>query len=696
MSIQDEVNSLLRDAFGVDFRVRADQSEAIVELIDGGKRVILVQRTGWGKSAVYFAATRILRDRGRGPTIIISPLLALMRDQIENAKKLGVKAVTFNHNNVEEWSNVHVQISNGEVDAILISPERFNNEEFRRNILIGENLLNEAGLIVVDEAHCISDWGHDFRPDYRRIKGIAASLPESTPILLTTATANKRVVDDIQSQVGNNLVIFRGTLDRESLRLSSLGKMSQAERLAWLTKNLPQMAGTGIIYCLTVRDVELVSDWLNHSGIKALGYSGDLDAEDRIQIEEALKSNSVKAVVATSALGMGYDKPDLSFVIHFQMPSSPVAYYQQVGRAGRNISEALGVLMCGYEDDEIWEYFLRTSLPVESQAREVLDFIMEASLGTEDGWVSPELVYAKVNMTSGRVESLLKLLDVEGFLEYARVNTYRNKPMVRLTAKKYVFDAERISRVHDQRIREQEEMNSYLGSRECRMAQLRRSLDDVGILNCKRCDNCTGIKFGIEPTLDETLQAEQYVSTKTFIIEPRKQFPNRRQIAPQLRNQVGLSISYLGQAGVGSLVLRDKRAQQSVDERLVKAAKKAISDWSVFDSLKWITYVPSLNSERPYTKLLAEALSKALDLPLIHCVVKVRETDSQKLQENSYRQYGNVLGAYRVEGRLPDGNVLLVDDIVDSRWTLTVIGQLLRENGSGAVYPFTLARQKGS
>ena len=694
MTLESEIDEIFKKAFGQSIESRPDQMEAIVELVDGQGRVLVVQRTGWGKSAVYFAATKILRNRGRGPTLIVSPLLALMRDQIASATRFGVRAETFNSNNVDDWQDVHAKISRGEVDALLISPERFNNEDFRKSILIGENLLNQAGLIVVDEAHCISDWGHDFRPDYRRIKDIAASLPPTTPILLTTATANRRVVSDIQEQIGSEIKIFRGNLDRESLHLSSLVESGLGQRLAWLSTNLPKFKESGIIYCLTIRDVELVADWLTSRGINAVGYSGDMESDARIRIEDALKSNDLKAVVATSALGMGYDKPDLGFVVHFQTPSSPVAYYQQVGRAGRAIDSAVAILMSGPEDEEIWGYFLRSTLPIEAHAREVLGAVSKAAMSTPDGWVTPEVVSMEVNMATARVESLLKLLDVEGFLEFRRVQQY-GKRMLRLTAKPYVYDQERISNVEAQRLREQEEMREYQTLQTCRMAFLRNSLDDSKIVNCQRCDICTNEKFGDNPTQLEIELANVFINNRPPKISARKKYPNSKWIPENLRNEDGLAICYLGNGEFGKLVLRDKRKQEGVDEKLIAQAIKNLMPVVMANGLAWIAYVPSRNNERPFVQHLAEAIGKALDLPVHAIVAKVRETQPQKNQENSYRQFANVNGAYEIVAPIPAGNVLLVDDIVDSGWTLTEVGSLLRAKGSGLVVPFALARQKG-
>lgn len=694
MKTQDEILDIFKLAFGSQFETRVDQVEAISELVDGSGRVLVVQRTGWGKSAVYFTATKILRNRGRGPTLIVSPLLALMRDQIESATRFQVRAETLNSNNVDDWQEIHDKISNGDVDALLISPERFNNEEFRKNILIGENLLNQAGLIVVDEAHCISDWGHDFRPDYRRIKDIAALLPTTTPILLTTATANSRVVSDIQEQIGTEIKIFRGTLDRESLALGSAGSNSLAHRLAWLSTNISSFNESGIVYCLTIRDVELVADWLNSMGINTFGYSGDMEPEDRIRIEDALKSNDVKAVVATSALGMGYDKPDLGFVIHFQMPSSPIAYYQQVGRAGRAIESASAILMSGPEDEEIWEYFLRSTLPIEAHAREVLKAISDASTSTPDGWVNPDIVFTDVNIPFLRVESLLKLLDVEGFIEYRFAQMHRRK-MLRLTAKPYVYDHVRIADVEAQRLKEQAEMQDYLELRSCRMAFLRNSLDDLNIANCQRCDNCTKQDFGNRPSQSDVDRATLFINDRAPKIAARRVYPNRKSIPLNLRIEDGLSVCYLGNGDLGRLVLRDKRKQQGVDEKLINQALKNLVPIVKEKDLRWIAYVPGKGSERPFVANLAKTLGDRLNLPVHAVVSKKWETKPQKNQENSFHQFSNVDGAFEVVGPMPEGNLLLVDDIVDSRWTLTVVGSLLRANGSGRVVPFTLARQKG-
>jgi ATP-dependent DNA helicase RecQ len=281
--------------------------------------VLVVQRTGWGKSAVYFLTTHLLRSEGLGPTLLISPLLALMRNQIDAAERLGLRCQTVNSASNTTVRELEGALQRDEVDLLVISPERLANPEFADTIvpLVGRR----PGLIVIDEVHCISDWGHDFRPDYRRIGRIVDGLAgSSVPVLGCTATANDRVVQDVAVQLGAELTTFRGPLRRDGLALSTLRLDRQAERLAWLAEVLPEMDGSGIVYCLTVRDVQNVADWLRSQGIEAEAYFGSLGDDARLEAERRLQANEIKVLVATTALGMGYDKPDLGFVVHFQSP----------------------------------------------------------------------------------------------------------------------------------------------------------------------------------------------------------------------------------------------------------------------------------------------------------------------------------------------------------------------------------------
>src|SRR4051794_3036730 len=446
-TIETQALELLRSLAGPDAAFREHQLEAIGDLVEERRRVLCVQRTGWGKSAVYFIATALLRRSGAGPTVLISPLLALMRNQIAAAERLGLRAVTVNSTNRDDWDAVAAQLDADEVDLLLISPERLNNPQFRETML--PLFIERVGLLVVDEAHCVSDWGHDFRPDYRRIRDVLAALPQDVAVLGTTATANDRVVADVSEQfkIGSDeahLTVYRGPLGRASLRLEVVELPSAADRLAWLATWLPQLPGSGIVYCLTKRDTETVAEWLNSRGISAVAYSGEVGDDERVEAEGRLLRNEVKAVVATSALGMGYDKPDLGFVVHFQAPSSAIAYYQQVGRAGRGVEEAHVVLLRGHEDRRIQDYFIETAFPPRALVEQVLGALPATITG----------IQAEVNLGKTRIEALLKVLDVEGAVR-------RDGSEWALTGEPWAYDEERYARLTALRRAEQEAMFAY-------------------------------------------------------------------------------------------------------------------------------------------------------------------------------------------------------------------------------------------
>lgn len=357
---------------------REGQLEAIIKIIEGRSRQLVVQKTGWGKSFVYFIATKLLREQGMGPALLISPLLALMRNQIAAAEKMGVKAATINSDNKDDWNEVKQEVITGNVDILLISPERLANQEFVQDVL--GHIAGDISLLVIDEAHCISDWGHDFRPHYRLIERIIKNLPTNLRVLATTATANNRVMSDLVQVLGPNIHVSHGDLSRPSLTLQTISMPSQAKRLAWLAEQLQTLEGSGIIYTLTIRDANQVAAWLKSKGFVVEAYTGD-SGNKREELEDALLKNQVKALVATTALGMGYDKPDLAFVIHYQMPNSVVAYYQQVGRAGRNLEQAYGILLSGTEDDEISSFFIESAFPKPDEVQKVLSVLEVSTSG---------------------------------------------------------------------------------------------------------------------------------------------------------------------------------------------------------------------------------------------------------------------------------------------------------------------------
>ncbi len=664
---------------GAEFR--PGQLEAIVAVAGGRGRVLLVQRTGWGKSAVYFIATRLLRDRGLGPTLLVSPLLALMRNQIEAAERLGLHAVAINSANRDQWSEHHDEIEAGGVDVLLISPERLANQHFRAEVLPAAG--SRSGLLVIDEAHCISDWGHDFRPDYRRLVRVLDLLPAGVPVLCCTATANDRVVGDMTAQLGPDFVPVRGPLARQGLRLHALDKPSQAERLAWLAAAIAELPGAGIVYCLTVADTGRVAAWLRSQGIDARAYSGEDDDEHRRAVEQDLLTNRVKVVVATSALGMGFDKPDLAFVIHYQAPGSPVAYYQQVGRAGRALAESWGILLRGAEDADICDYFIDSALPPADIAERAVELLERRAAP-----MTLREILAALNVPQGRLESLLKVLEVDGAVERDGRGWLR-------TLAPWSFDQERVASVAALRRAEQEQMRFYVGTDQCRMRLLRGYLDDRGAEPCGICDNCTGESLDRAFDAAAVQRAVAFLRNSERVIEPRRQLPHGPRIAEASRLEAGRALALWGDGGWGRLAQRAKRQGDRFDEQLVAAARDLVRDrWRPEPAPQWLAFVPSRHRPGPVEDL-ARRLAQALGVACVDAVAKVRDTLPQKAMRNNHQQYRNVRDAFEVAGEVPSGPVLLVDDMVDSRWTFTVVGALLREAGAGAVYPFALADTAG-
>lgn len=687
---------LLRTAIG-DPRAtfRDGQWEAIDALVNQRRKLLVVQRTGWGKSSVYFISTRILRDRGLGPTIIISPLLALMRNQIAAAERMGIRAATINSSNRDDWDQVKSAIVENQVDAVLISPERLANDEFLEEILLP--VISRIGLLVVDEAHCISDWGHDFRPDYRRIVNILRQMPPNMPVMATTATANNRVMQDVTAQLGD-IEAMHGPLVRESLALQTIRLPDQAARLAWLAEHVPRLAGTGIIYTLTKRDAEQVASWLSQNGISAASYYSDVEHPDypdsnsyRLSLEDRLLNNRLKAVVATSALGMGYDKADLGFVIHYQAPGSVVAYYQQVGRAGRAIDHAHGVLLSGREDEEIHEYFRRTAFPDETHVHKIL-----VALEDSDGLSLAEL-QEKVNLTQSQIDKVLKLLHVENPAPVIR----QGSKWFRTTAD-FAMDHERIAFLTQQRTLEWAEMQGYFDHAGCLMAYLRHALDDLDQARCGKCVNCAPEDaLPIDISHELGVQATQFLRHSDLPLEPRKQVPAEafpqygfrgklRKKNLDLTAETGRILSRWGDAGWGRLVADGKHAGR-FDNRLVKAVVEMMRRRWVPDPVPcWVTCVPSLSNPNLVPDF-ARRVGSALGIPFLDVVRKVRQNRPQKLMNNSFHQCRNLDGVFEIHGEVPQNPVLLIDDVIDSGWTLTIIAALLRQAGSGAVFPLALA-----
>ena len=677
---------ILRSMFGVGASFRDGQLEAIAALVDRRQRVVVVQRTGWGKSLVYFIASAILRERGAGPTLLISPLLALMRNQIEMSERAGVTSRTINSSNHDEHESVERELRADEVDLLLISPERLNNPRFRAELL--GTVAARTGLLVIDEAHCISDWGHDFRPDYRRIVRVLDLLPPTVPVLATTATANDRVVEDISGQLGADLLIQRGPLERESLRLHVIGDMfPQARRYAWVHRYLETLEGSGIIYCLTVGDAARLAEWLKSRGHEVAAYSGGVDPDERLSIEDRFKTNALKAVVATSALGMGYDKPDVAFVIHFQTPPNAVTYYQQVGRAGRALESALGILLPGAEDRDIQAYFIDSAFPPEPLATEVVGF-----LAAESRPLAANAILAQVNIRPTKLDNLLKNLEVDGALE--RVGSQWQR-----TLRPWTYDGERVRAVTGLRRAEQGRMWDYVGAGDCLMQRLRLELDDHGAAPCGRCMNCTGERLPAELAESEIEGAAYFLRHADLMIEPRLQWPSqldepKGRIKPERRNETGRVLSLYNDGGWGRAVAAAKHDGEEFPAELVDALAGMVGRWNPQPAPNWLTFVPSLTNPELVPKF-ASAVADALGLEIAPVVAKARPTAPQKSMENSAKQVMNLWDSFELGAKPSPGPVLLVDDMVDSRWTMTVVGYLLRSAGSGPVFPVALADTQG-
>src|SRR5580700_3028840 len=514
-AIRAAAEQRLRALAGPQARLRPDQWTAIKALVVDRRRALVVQRTGWGKSAVYFVATALLRERGAGPTVIVSPLLALMRNQIAAAQTAGISARTINSANIEEWDEVHAEIEAGTVDVLLVSPERLNNPGFRDLIL--PRLAASAGMLVIDEAHCISDWGHDFRPDYRRLRSVLENLPPGVPVLATTATANARVTRDVAEQLASGAdgeaLVLRGPLDRESLCLGVVQLPAAQQRLGWLAEHLDELPVSGIIYTLTVAAAHETAAFLRERGHEVLPYTGRDEQEQRLAAERALLDGELKALVATSALGMGFDKPDLGFVVHLGAPQSPVAYYQQIGRAGRAVPRAEVILLPGREDRDIWAYFASLAFPPEPLVRATL-----GALGEAAGPLSSGALETQVDLSRARLEMMLKVLDVDGAVRKVSGGWAA-------TGQPWEYDAERYATVAAERHREQQAMLSYLRTPGCRMEYLRRQLDDPAAQPCGRCDNCTGHPWPAEVSEEGTALARARLLRPGVDISPRRMWP---------------------------------------------------------------------------------------------------------------------------------------------------------------------------
>ena len=520
-------------------------------------------------------------------------------------------------------------------------------------------------------------------------------MPDNMPVLGTTATANDRVIEDIQTQLGD-FQLIRGPLSRHSLHLQNIVLTDQASRLVWLVSNLPKIPGTGIIYTLTKRDAENVAKWLVKNGIDAKPYYSGATHDDfedsndyRQYLEESLLNNEIKALVATTALSMGYDKPDLAFVIHYQAPGSIVGYYQQVGRAGRGIDTAYGILLSGREDADIHDFFHRSAFPPRERIDDILGELEEA----EHGLSEPELV-KKLNYKQGQISHCLKYLSVENPAPvFKEISKWSRTPV------EFELDYEKIAYLTAQRQQEWHEVQDYLSHTDCLMVYLQNSLDDPTATPCGRCANCLE-KDLLDNEINDEIgqQAALFLRHSEFPLRLKRQIPRGAlphygwswNLPHNLRGEEGRVLSRWRDAGWGNIVARDKANNYFQDALVDAMAEMILERWNPEPFPTWLTCVPSTKHPE-LVPSFAERLASKLNLPFHPIITKVSENSPQKNQENSYFQCHNLDGVFEIEGDMPEGPVFLVDDAVDSGWTLTILSALLRSRGSGPVFPLALS-----
>jgi ATP-dependent DNA helicase RecQ len=691
------LDQVLAALAGPDAVPKDDQRTAVRAVAEGGGRVLVVQATGWGKSAVYFAATVALRGAGAGPTLVVSPLIALMRDQVSAAARAGLSAAALTSANVDDWPAVEARLLAGEIDLLLVSPERLANPRFASQVLA--RLLPVLGCLVLDEAHALSDWGHDFRPDYQRLVRLLAARPD-LPVLATTATANGRVTADVAAQLGQATVVLRGPLARQSLSLAVVPGLSALQRYAWVAQALAALPGSGIVYALTVADTERLAEFLHGQGLDVAAYHGQLDTDVRQRLEDRLRANRVKALVATSALGMGYDKPDLAFCVHVGSPASPVSYYQQVGRAGRALPDAAAVLLPAETDEGLWRYFATANTPDPRDVDRILGVLDEAA----EPLTVPALEVA-AGVRRGRLEATLRLLAVDGAVE-------RTASGWASTGARWQFDAPRYSALEAGRAAEADLMRRYAGGEGCLMAFLRQALDDphlAGDGRCGRCSVCTGtLPAGLDPVPDPALveAARVFARGRDTALEPRKMWPRglsqvAGRIALEQRAEAGRALAFADDPGWDQVVpplLNDTpygpAADQPSPTEVLDGVVELLARWRAEWDVRPVAVVPVPSRSRPLlVASLAAHIGAVGRLPVLDVLEVAGPRPPRDV--SSAARADALLGVLDVRDGavLPDGPLLLVDDYTATGWTLTVAAALLRRAGSGPVLPLVLHKR---
>jgi ATP-dependent DNA helicase RecQ len=666
---------------------------AVEAMLIDKKRTLVVQPTGWGKSAVYWIAAKAVRESGGGIVLVVSPLLALMRNQVESATKAGLKAASINSSATEEWAQIEMDILADRLDIIFISPERLANPGFRSRVLSG--IKGRIGLLVIDEAHCISSWGHDFRPDYQLISNLLLANSE-TPVLCTTATANNRVTEDIATQLGIDTFVLRGQLTRDSLHLAVISDLKSAEQFAWVADAVGALEGSGIVYTQTIDKAERLTNFLAEQGYTAAAYHGRTEPEDRLRIENLLMSNKIKVVVATSALGMGYDKPDLAFCIHVGSPGSPIDYYQQIGRAGRSLEKAMVVLISDpIADPKLWEHFATSTIPKQPEIEAVLKCVQDSGSPLSSIDVS-----TRARVTRNTAELLLKTLSVDNAIiksESGWLST--NSP--------WEYPAGKYAAILESRKIEAGRMAEYARAKSCLETQLRISLDDVvdPAAKCGRCSVCVGkIQDGIPsvPKQTSVVKAQQFLRGIDNPIETRKRWP-KDFILPgvHVRNtiitanemaQTGRSLGYADDPAWGEEIQIALRTGQLSDSIKV-GLRDLIERWR--PDVTTVVPVPSSRNAQIIISM-AKFVADGLGATYKECL-DIRPPFDPLKRSNTARRPEELATRIAIKEGLYLFNerVLLVDDTAITRWTSTISSAILRTAGAESVKTLVLHQFPG-
>jgi len=648
-----------------------DEQWQTIEKILNGERVLLIEKTGFGKSLCFqFPATVF-----PGTTVVFSPLIALMRDQIKKLQSLGISAKCINsEQSIEENSQIIEEAKQGKIKILYIAPERQENSEW-----IEATRQMNLSMIVVDEAHCISVWGHDFRPAFKRIINLVKLLPKGFPILATTATATKRVEQDIANQIGHGITVIRSNLMRDNFKLFVIKVNSEDEKMIWLGGNIENLPGSGVIYTGTRVDTEVYSKWFNYLNIPSASYNAGLDSDSRIIIENGLMQNKWKCIISTNALGMGIDKPDIRFIIHTQIPQSPIHYYQEIGRAGRDGKPSYIILFYNpNKDKELPEAFIESGRPSIKKYQKVIDCI-------KTGLFSEKQIITQTNLKRTQFRVIKSDLIEQGIIREA---TYG-------TSKKYEFipdsqslNVKTFEELKEAKTKDLEKMIEYVETTDSRMKFLCEYLGDNPNRTFTNCDNTGEQKIKVIVTPEWTTKLQEF----------RENYFPELTVESRGSNIVnGFAASYYGVSNVGDAIHRSKYENGGdFPDFLLKLTLKAFRKKFSNETFDLILYVPPTKSGN-LVKNFAEKLSQVLKIPISHDLKKIRETKEQKIFENSYLKQENVSNAfsYSNSNEIAKKKILLFDDICDSCATIKEIGKFLTSLGADKIVPIVIAKTVG-